>query len=392
MVELAVMPGGVAAGLLAVALADGRAVMRWQKILLIVMLAAAMMLPEAGQAQFSPRGIIGAFTHPLREMLGRFGHLHRHRSREASAAQEAHQTQTSTTQFGDSGPAGWSSAYEDIVGFAFWPGRYAAHLRAHGFDVVADALTGPGEITEVARSTTGAAVQNDSNGNPAQGCFEPADSKLEWPASQIEQATKLDNMQRAALVKLRTAVAQSVKTLKAGCRDLKARLPFDRLKATVQELWAVRDAGIYIRAPLKEFYDSLNEEQRKDFAWKQPDDHAKQVGKPDNGSIAKQYQACAAPSQEASERLLRQIDEEVRPSKRQDEAMQALRKTADDMSKLLTAPCAQPIPADPPARLDAANDQLSSLSYVATSMEIALNGFYAQLDDEQKAKFDLLGR
>jgi len=44
------------------------------------------------------------------------------------------------------------------------------------------------------------------------------------------------------------------------------------------------------------------------------------------------------------------------------------------------------------ARLDAANDHLSNLSYAATSMEIALDGFYAQLDDGQKAKFDSLGR
>jgi hypothetical protein len=366
--------------------------MRGQKILLVLFLATATAAPGAAQAQFSPRGIIGAFTHPLREMLGRFGHFrHGRRSHEARAEQEVHQA-APTAQFGNVGPDGWSGAYEDVLGFTFWPARYAESVRVRGFDVIADALTSPGRGTEVAHSTTGAAVQSDSNGNAAEGCSEEQSSKIEWPASQIEQDNKLDDAQRAALAKLRTAVAQSVKALKAGCRDLHALPPLDRLKATVQELWAVRDAGIYIRTPLKAFYESLNDEQKKEFTWKQPDTQAKQTGKLDNGAMAKRYQACAAPSQEASERLLRQIGQEVQPSKAQEESMQDLRKTAVDMAKLLTAPCAQPIPADPPARLGAANDQLSSLSYAATSMEIALNGLYAQLDDEQKAKFDSLGR
>jgi hypothetical protein len=168
--------------------------------------------------------------------------------------------------------------------------------------------------------------------------------------------------------------------------------PLDRLKATVQEIWAVRDAGVYIRDPLKDFYDSLNAGQKAKFAWKAPRDHAQSSSKPDNGAMAKQYEACAAPSQRASEHLLRQIDEEVHPSAAQDQAMQALRKTAGDMVKLLTAPCARAIAETPLARLDAANDQLANLSYAATSMEIALDGFYAQLGDDQKAKFDSLGR
>jgi hypothetical protein len=33
------------------------------------------------------------------------------------------------------------------------------------------------------------------------------------------------------------------------------------------------------------------------------------------------------------------------------------------------------------ASLDSANNQLSNISYATTSLEIAFNGFYAQLDD-----------
>lgn len=366
--------------------------MRARKIVLIMLLAAATALPEAAQAQFSPRGIIGALTHPLRSMLGRFGHFPRgHRPR---AEPEAHQASSPSAQFGDVGPTGWPSAYQDVIGFTFWPERYAGQVRAHGFDVVADALTSVGRGPEVARNTTGAAVQNDSNGNAANDCGAPASAQIEWPASQIGEDGKLDDAQRAALDKLQSAVSEATKTIKAGgCRDQRSLPPLDRLKATLQKLWAVRDAGIYVRAPLKSFYDKLNDQQKKEFAWKQPDDaRAKPNAKLDNGAMAKQYQDCAAPAQEASERLLRQIEQEVQPREKQDQAMQDLRNTVSDMAKLTSAPCGQPIQPDPVARLDAANDQLSNLSYAATSMEIALDGFYAQLDDGQKAKFDSLGR
>ena len=227
---------------------------------------------------------------------------------------------------------------------------------------------------------------------PLTRAVPPAGAPIEWPASQIGEDDKLDATQRAALGKLQAAIAAAVKTIKAGCRDRQAQQPLERLKATVQELWTVRDAGIYVRAPLKAFYESLSDEQKKDFVWKQPDARAKQHAAPDKGTLAKQYQACAAPSLEASDRLLRQIEQEVQPRKEQDQAMQDFRKTVSDMAKLATAPCAQPIPETPLARLDAANDQLSNLNYAATSMEIALDGLYAQLDDGQKAKFDSLGR
>jgi hypothetical protein len=69
-----------------------------------------------------------------------------------------------------------------------------------------------------------------------------------------------------------------------------------------------------------------------------------------------------------------------------------LHKTSTEMAKLLAVSCTQPVPADPLARLDDAESQLTRMNYAATSMEIAVNGFYAQLGEQQKAKFNALGR
>jgi hypothetical protein len=58
------------------------------------------------------------------------------------------------------------------------------------------------------------------------------------------------------------------------------------------------------------------------------------------------------------------------------------------MAKLLTATCAQPVAADPPARLDAADAKLAAMNYAALTVQIAFNDFYAGLDDAQKARLD----
>jgi LTXXQ motif family protein len=187
-------------------------------------------------------------------------------------------------------------------------------------------------------------------------------------------------------------LVNSVKTINADCRDIVSLPPINRLDATVQQLWAVRDAGVYVRAPLKTFYDSLTDAQKANFAWKPSQGHSRQAAKPADGAMQAQYQACASASLEGSERLMKQIEQEVRPSEEQRDSMEALHKTSAEMAKLLTASCAQPIAVDPGARLDSADNQLTTISYAATSLEISLKSFYAQLDYGQKAKFDSMGR
>ena len=246
---------------------------------------------------------------------------------------------------------------------------------------------------QIARaSTTGAAVQSDSNTNPADVCDQGLDTRIEWPITKIEQSTQLNDTQKVTLGKLRTALSESVKNLKAHCRDVNPLQPLDRITATLQELWALRDAGIYVRAPLKDFYDSLTEAQKAAFAWKQPSEEPGKGAEAANSSMARQYQACASPSLESADRMMKQVEQQVRPySEEQATSVQALRKTSASMAKLLTATCGQPVPTDPVARLDAANDHLSALSYAATSLKIAFDAFYAQLDDQQKARFNSIG-
>jgi LTXXQ motif family protein len=106
----------------------------------------------------------------------------------------------------------------------------------------------------------------------------------------------------------------------------------------------------------------------------------------------RQYQACAAQNAEKAERLVREIEMRVRPTKDQAASFENFHKVSSEMARLLIASCVKPIPADPMARLDEANDQLTAINYAATTVQIAFNDFYARLDGAQKSRFDSFSR
>jgi len=111
-----------------------------------------------------------------------------------------------------------------------------------------------------------------------------------------------------------------------------------------------------------------------------------------NDGMNKQYQACVSQNAERAERLIKEIEMRVRPDKDQAQSFENFHKISSDMAKMLIASCAQPISADPLARLDAANDQLTAINYAATTVQIAFDDFYLKLKNDQKTRFDSLAR
>ena len=285
-------------------------------------------------------------------------------------------------------------AYEDLVGFTFWPDDYASRFRGRGFDVIADTITGRFDGPRPVRTaTTGTAVRNDAGSDPsAEYCGDTSSADSNWPTTRIEQISQLSDTQRASLEKLQSAGSQSVKTIRANCVGPAGGTPPDRLRALVQTLWTVRDAGISMREPLKAFYDTLTVTQKNSFASQQPQENPPSDPKYANPGMNKQYQACASQNAEKAERMIKEIEMRVRPGKDQAASFEGFHKASADMAKLLIASCAQPIPADPMARLDAANDQLTAINYAATTVQIAFDDFYLKLSNDQKSRFYSLGR
>jgi len=381
--------------------------MRGRTILIATVLAAAIALPDAGYAQLSPQGVLGGITRPFRQALGHFRHFPRgHHRRTAiesrasapapsrpSAAASKESSTLAAPRLGWVGPPAWPSAFEDLIGFTLWPDDYAFRFRGRGFDVIADTITGRFDVPRPVRTaTTGTAVRTDAANESVEGCGDTSSADSNWPTTRIEQISQLSDTQRGSLEKLQSAGSQSVKTIRENCVGPTGGTPPDRLRALVQTLWTVRDAGISMREPLKAFYGTLTVAQKNGFASQQPQDSPPSDPKYANPGMNKQYQACASQNVEKAERMIKEIETRVRPSKDQAASFEGFHKASADMAKLLIASCAQPIPADPMARLDAANDQLTAINYAATTVQIAFDDFYLKLSNDQKSRFYSLGR
>lgn len=381
--------------------------MRARTVIVAGLLAAAVPLESPAQAQLSPQGIIGGVTRPLRQMLGHFGHFPRsYRHRSASGARVAapaaavapalapeRDTQGGVkSRLARAGPAAWVTAYEEALGFAFWPDDYGAQFRGRGFDVIADTITGRFDRMRAPRVATTGAARNDTGSDvSADQCNDTSSADDKWPASRVEQVLQLSDAQHAALDKVQSAAADAVKTIKSNCRQLGDLSPPDRLRALVQALWVVRDGDMAMRAPLKDFYESLTSAQKNSFAFQRPQN----ASPPDDKTQAsenKQYQACATQNIGNAERLVKEIEMKVKPDKAQAASLENLHKASSDMAKLLIASCAQPIPADPLGRLDSASDQITAINYAASNVQIALDDFYGRLSQTQKAQFEATGR
>jgi hypothetical protein len=374
--------------------------MRGRTTLLLAALSVAIPVHETANAQLSPQGLIGGITHPLRQMLGHLGHFPR-ASRHRGAVSEPRTAAADSTnetppiagsRLGWVGPPAWPTAFEDVVGFTFWADDYAQRLHGRGFDVIADTISGRVDLPRSgARSATTGIAVNDASA-AADRCGDTSSTQASWPAARVEQMLQLSDAQHEALEKLQAAARQSAKNIRTDCRDPGSQAPPDRLRALVQTLWVVRDGGISMRAPLKNFSDTLTTTQKTSFGERQPQNSVPPDAQAANGETNKLYQACAMQNAERAERLVKEIEMRVRPKKDQAASFESFHKVSADMAKLLIASCAQPVPADPMARLDSADDQLTAMNYAATTVQVAFDDFYGKLDNEQKARFDSLSR
>jgi hypothetical protein len=370
--------------------------MRRPTVFIVGLIAAAAIAPQTANAQFSPFGIIGAVTAPLRGMLDHRAHRSpRHRpAREAavSTRQPSSAQQREQTRLGRSGPVAWPTAYEDVLGYTFWPADYGAQVRQHGFSDIVRTLIGPLDLAGPVMSQASNRPETTGTGNPsaAQGCAGDETARGNWPAIRIGQTMQLMPAQQTALDNLQTAIAGALKSIKAGCHDDTTLSPRERLSAMVDRLWAVQNAAVVIRAPLTAFMETLTDEQKAKFN-PPAEDKTQADTKGGNGPMGRQYQACAAQAADA-DRFSRQIQKSGATTDAQRASLEALSRTSGDMAKLLMASCAQPVPDTPLARLDAANGLLTTMNFAATTMQVALNDLYAGLNDQQKARFDALGR
>jgi hypothetical protein len=287
-------------------------------------------------------------------------------------------------RLGFAGPLAWPTAFEDVLGFTLWPGEYGERLRGHGIGDVMSAVLVPASMlmAELRPALAMARTNTKADASTASGgiCnIDPASEQ--WPASQIERSVQLTATQRDALAQLKTAFKDAGASIKSACRDEASVPPVERLRAMQSTLWAIHDAVTGLRAPLAKFFDSLTEEQRQKFGAP-----ASAQADPRSMTPAAIGKLCGAPP--ATDGQARQAERQLNLNKLQRGSLDAFQKKAAEMGQFLMASCLKPVASTPVERIDAAADRLTALIFAASSVNLALNDFYNQLDDAQKTKFN----
>jgi hypothetical protein len=323
------------------------------------------------------RGRFGRFDHD------RFGHFHRF------------------GVFGWAGPVFWPYAYNDIYcdifwgywGYGcadpYWSLAYGNPFWGYGYGDIYGGLFSPFEFDDLAaylpsgrrrgRSTVAAA----STQIAAQMCGDDTREVADWPISRIRQLVSPDDQQSMALDDLADASLKAAQIIKDACPTSVAFTPTGRLAAMQQRIEAMQQAVDAVRGPLDRFYGALTDEQKAKL------NSANQAQAQPNARSRGLVQSCNRSA--ATEWPEARIETVVRPSKQQQAKLKALETAATQAAQQLAASCPSELPATPPARLAAVSKRLDVMLQAVKSVRVALDDFYGDLNDEQKAQFDRIG-
>ena len=324
------------------------------------------------------RDRIGRFDHD------RFGHFHRF------------------GVFGWAGPVFWPYAYNDIYcdifwgywGYGcadpYWSLAYGNPFWGYGYGDIFGGLFSPFGFDDLAayfpsggrrgRSTVAAATRQIA----AQMCGSDTRDVADWPIDRIRQLVSPDDQQSMELDDLANASLQAAEIIKSACPTSVAFTPTGRLSAMQQRIQAMQQAVDVVRGPLDRFYAALTDEQKAKLdsaneARAQSDRRSRGLAQSCNRNVATQWPGA-------------RIEMLVRPNEEQQAKLKALQSAATQAAEQLAASCPSELPTTPPARLAEVSKRLDVMLQAVKSVRVALDDFYGDLNDEQKAQFNRIGR
>ena len=307
------------------------------------------------------------------------------------------------------GPVYYPYAYNDIFYYTFWPEAYDPGYWAYAYDDLFDSVYFPdgAPYAEYAaegpyagpdgRVTTGSAPGRPAApGRVTQAtrdfCAEQAKGVTAWPLEQIADAVQPSEDQKALLANLQKAAEDAAARFKDACPDAVPMTPPGRLQVMLLRLQAIDETIQTVKPALQAFNNSLNDEQKARF-----NEIGPQLGPPRqqrtaSGNTQAAAANCSADKAGISNLAINRIEEMVRPTDPQGDALDKLDAAMQRAVERLREACPNAIPQTPVGRLDVMQKRVEAMIDAANTVRPALEEFYAALNDEQKAKFNRLGR
>jgi len=319
------------------------------------------------------------------------------------------------------GPVFWPYAYDDIFGYVFSPWAFYDPFWAYGaYDLLAGLFGAGYGYNALAYSDglfglgygdaygTGYAYGGTHRGRHAQDTSErnvPASADVArmcgqqraedvtgLPLDRIQQVIQPTGTQTAELEELKTVSAKATEILAASCPSQVPITPPARIAAMQSRLEAMMRAVDIVAPALEKFYSSLTDEQKAQFN-AIGEDTGPRADKTRRGAAQlTSAQACAAQTSRAAAWPQKQIEETVQPTEAQRAALDSLGTAAAKAADLLKDSCPTQALATPTGRLAAVKARLGVMLEGVKIERPALENFYGSLSDEQKARFNAIGR
>jgi hypothetical protein len=289
------------------------------------------------------------------------------------------------------GPWFWPFAYGDFFYFALWPWDYWYYdpFWAYGYGDIYDAVFFPYNYDDYVQGPRAPERMARLKQGIVQGCNEESGEVTGWPIDQIQAAVQPDQRQGQMLDDLGNAVVKASDEIRAHCQTNIAFTPTGRLAQMHDRLGGLVDAVNVVSPPMSGFYDSLSDEQKARF------DHIAPRA-PRRGQAAQGDITAATIRGQCDAGMMAwptdQIDRMVRPDDAQRAKLQALQSAASQAADTIKGACPAEVPATPPARLAAVGQRLQAMLRGVETMQPALADFYNSLSDDQKSRFNSMGR
>jgi hypothetical protein len=296
------------------------------------------------------------------------------------------------------GPLFWPYAYYDVFGYAFWPYGpywYSDPFWSYGYVDIYGGIFSPyvyddfaGPARRAPRGVTASRRDAISTTQLNEMCGQDTRDIAGLPIDKIQQAVEPDQTQRSLLDALGNASINASQVVKAACPTQISLTPTGRLDAMEKRLTAMAQAIQIMRTPLENFYSSLTDEQKARFN-AIGNENAPRASKDQGRQLA---QPCGDLPPGVAEWPAADIERAIQPTETQRANLDALKDTAVRAADMIKASCPAMPPVTPPARLAAIEQRIQILITATMSVRAALDTFYSSLGDEQKARFNTIGR
>jgi LTXXQ motif family protein len=272
---------------------------------------------------------------------------------------------------------------------ALWPHAYASYdpFWYYGYDDIYEGIFSPYDYGEYVQGPGAPARMGALTQSAADSCSDEAAEVTGWPVDQIQAALSPNPQQTALLDDFGNAIVKASDVIRSHCPTTLAFTPTDRLAQMQQRLEGLAEAVSLVQPPLAKLYAALSDEQKARF--NDIGNASARPSAPGQGTVQSPRATCA---ESVMAFPTDRIDRIVQPNAAQRAKFDALAAASAKAAEQIKASCPSALPATPPDRLAAEGHHLQAMLDAVQIIRSALADFYNALSDEQKARFNTVGR